>query len=84
MAVMEMVNESPSESVGAAKLSSSSSIDIFADVNEIEISEPAIRNALLEGSYWESNRCCLPPPPPPQAATINAIKLADSNFGFFN
>ena len=26
----------------------------------------------------------LPPPPPPQAATINAIRLADANFGFLN
>ena len=25
-----------------------------------------------------------PPPPPPQAATINAIRLADANFGFLN
>jgi hypothetical protein len=25
-----------------------------------------------------------PPPPPPQAATINAIRLAEASFGFLN
>ena len=75
IAVMEMVNESPSESVGADKFREPAST---SSVREIATSDPAI-GALFEGGTGVGVE--LPPPPPPQAATIKAIRLADASFG---
>ena len=66
------------KSVGAAKLSSPS---IASSLMLTVVSEPAT-GMLLEGATGVEP-LLPPPPPPPQAATINAIKLADASLELF-
>ena len=74
---MEIDKESPSESVGADKLSAPT---VTSSKREIVVSTPAL-GELLEGITGVGAELP-PPPPPPQAATMKAIRLAEASLGF--